>query len=158
MRKLAATLPLLALAACGTSGGLFGRERPDEFAVTRNAPLVVPPDYALVPPRPGDPRATANDVQAQALRALFGGPAPRSTTETQVLNAADADRAASGIRSTAGDPETEVVNRGALTRDILVSPEGDGRDARVTPPAGTTTQPAPTQQPQQTPQPQQPPQ
>ena len=145
MRKLVIALPLLALCACGTSGGLFGRERPDEFAVTRNAPLVVPPDYTLVPPRPGDPRATANEAQAPALRAVFGGAAPRSATETGVLNQADSNRAASGIRSTVGDPQTEVVNRGTLTRDILASPEGDGRDARVTPPAGAA-QPAPQPQ------------
>ena len=30
---------------------------PDEFAISRNAPLVVPPDFALVPPKPGAPRA-----------------------------------------------------------------------------------------------------
>lgn len=148
MRKLAAALPLLALAACGSSGGLFGRERPDEFAVTRNAPLVVPPDYSLVPPRPGDVRASSNDAQAQALQALFGGPAQRSATEAGVLNQAGADRATSGIRSTAGDPETEVVNKGALTRDILVAPEGDGRDARVATPQGQAPQPQTPQQPQ----------
>ena len=37
------------LAGCGSSG-LLGRERPDEFAVQRQAPLVVPPDFPLVPP------------------------------------------------------------------------------------------------------------
>ena len=31
------------LSACG-GGGLFNRQRPDEFAVQRQAPLVVPPD------------------------------------------------------------------------------------------------------------------
>ena len=33
-------------AACG-SGGLLNRDRPDEFAVQRQAPLVVPPDFNL---------------------------------------------------------------------------------------------------------------
>ena len=37
------------LAGCGSSG-ILGRERPDEFAVQRQAPLVVPPDFELVPP------------------------------------------------------------------------------------------------------------
>jgi len=40
----------LLLAGCA-GGGIAGRDRPDEFAVTRNAPLVIPPDYALTPPR-----------------------------------------------------------------------------------------------------------
>jgi len=34
------------LSACG-SRGVFNRDRPDEMAVTRQAPLVVPPDFAL---------------------------------------------------------------------------------------------------------------
>ena len=42
------------LSACG-GGGLFNRERPDEFAVQRQTPLVVPPDFALTPPKQGEP-------------------------------------------------------------------------------------------------------
>ena len=38
-----------ALSACGTIGG-GRRGTPDEFAVARNAPLVIPPDYSLTPP------------------------------------------------------------------------------------------------------------
>ena len=33
-------------AACG-GGGLLNRDRPDEFAVQRQAPLVVPPEFVL---------------------------------------------------------------------------------------------------------------
>ena len=44
------------LAGCA-GGGPFGRQGPDEFAVARNAPLVVPPDFALTPPRPGEAEA-----------------------------------------------------------------------------------------------------
>ena len=69
----------LLLAGCG-GGGPFGRDRPDEFAVGRNAPLVVPPDFALTPPRPGEAESGA-DPRAQALQALFGGPQPRSAVE-----------------------------------------------------------------------------
>ncbi|WP_174298436.1 DUF3035 domain-containing protein, partial [Sphingomonas bacterium] len=29
------------------------RSGPDELAVARQAPLVIPPDYALAPPQPG---------------------------------------------------------------------------------------------------------
>ena len=71
---LAVSAATLALSGC-TSGGLRGRGGPDEFAVTRNAPLVVPPDFALTPPRPGEPVPTAVDSRGQALQALFGGPA-----------------------------------------------------------------------------------
>lgn len=122
----------LLLAGCG-GGGPFGRDRPDEFAVGRNAPLVVPPDFALTPPRPGEADAGA-DPRAQALQALFGGPQPRSAVERDMLEAAGADRAVLGARSIAGDPMTIVVNRGALVRTIIQLPEGDGQEASVSTP------------------------
>ena len=126
--------PALALLAGCASGGFLGRERPDEFAVTRNAPLVVPPDYALTPPRPGEPDVGANDPRNQALQALFGGPSPRSAVEQNLLQEADANRAALGARSVAGDPETSVVNRGALVQTILQLPQGQGQEASVSVP------------------------
>lgn len=72
------------LAGC-KSNDIANRKRPDEFAVGKQAPLVIPPDYALVPPKPGAPRPIANDSQQQALEALFGPgvklpPNPRSKT------------------------------------------------------------------------------
>lgn len=123
----------LALAGCGTSNGLY-RDRPDEFAVARNAPLVVPPDFALTPPRPGEPSPAQTDSRTQAIQALFGGPAARSAAETQVLGQAEADRAAQGARSVVGSPDTVVVDKGQVTQTILAVPEGDGQEARVSTP------------------------
>ena len=85
------------LSACG-GGGLFNRERPDEFAVQRQTPLVVPPDFALTPPREGEPRPSERSLQEQALEALFGGPAARSAVERDAIS--QAGQAAPGIRST----------------------------------------------------------
>ena len=116
------------LAGCGSTG-LFNRDRPDEFAVQRQAPLVVPPDFALTPPAPGAPRPTEGTTQQQALDALFGGPAPRSEVEKTTLNRAGT--AAPSIRSTVGDPATNTVAKGAVTRDILAAPQGDGREAQA---------------------------
>ncbi|WP_324829029.1 DUF3035 domain-containing protein [Qipengyuania zhejiangensis] len=113
-------------AACG-GGGLLNRERPDEFAVQRQAPLVVPPDFNLTPPTPGAPRPTEGTAAEQALEALFGGPAPRSSVETSLLDRAGA--AAPGIRSSVGDPATATVAKGSVTRDIIAAPEGDGATA-----------------------------
>ena len=132
-RTLAA--PLLAgcgallLSACGSSGGLLNRERPDEFAVQRQAPLVVPPDFALTPPAPGAPRPAEGTAGQQALEALFGGPAPRSAVESSALQ--QAGEADPGIRSSVGDTETFTVDKGATTRAIIAAPEGDGADARA---------------------------
>ena len=114
------------LAACG-GGGLFNRDRPDEFAVQRQAPLVVPPDFSLQPPAPGAPRPAEGTAAEQALDALFGGPAPRSAIETSALDRAGA--AAPSIRSTVGDAGTNTVAKGLVTRDIIAAPEGDGQFA-----------------------------
>src|SRR5215218_8465447 len=130
---LGACAATLLLAGCGT-GGVAGRERPDEFAVTRNQPLVIPPDYALTPPRTGEPTPVGADARTQALDALFGGPAPRSQSERSMLNAAGADRAALGARSVAGDPSTTVVDKGAVTQAIVAAPAGAGPDSTVTTP------------------------
>ncbi len=116
------------LSACG-GGGLFNRQRPDEFAVQRQAPLVVPPDFALVPPAPGAPRPMDQSTAAQAQSALFGPAAPRSGVETSVNQLSG--QAAPSIRSTVGDPATQTVAKGEATRDIIAAPEGDGREAQT---------------------------
>lgn len=134
MRKVMGVVAVGALLAGCASGGLSNRKSPDEFQVTRLAPLVVPPDFALVPPAAGSPQAQAADSSTQALQAMFGGPAPRSSAEISAINAAGGNRAQPGIRSNAGDPKTDVVDKGATTNDILAAPEGDGQNARTATP------------------------
>ncbi|MFN9580618.1 MAG: DUF3035 domain-containing protein [Novosphingobium sp.] len=116
------------LSGCGSSG-LFNRDRPDEFAVQRQAPLVIPPDFALTPPAPGAPRPSDRSTAQQAQDALFGPPAPRSSIETTAGNRAGT--AAASIRSTVGDPKTNTVATGDVTRAILAAPQGDGREAQA---------------------------
>jgi hypothetical protein len=115
--------PAILLAGCS----MFGPKQKslDEFAVARNAPLVIPPDYSLTPPVAGTVSMSAQDAQTQAIEALFGGPAPRSATETSMLESAGRDRAALGIRSTAGDPDTRVVDKGQATQSILAAQPAD---------------------------------
>lgn len=132
MRKsivaVSALSSLIALSACGSSG-VFDRDRPDEFAVSRSAPLAVPPDFALTPPQPGAAPTQNGNSQEEVLEALFGGPAPRSAAESAIIGAAgDADL---GIRTAVGDPKTLTVNKGSVTRDIIVAPEGDGQSAQA---------------------------
>nr|WP_243853804.1 DUF3035 domain-containing protein [Sphingopyxis panaciterrae] len=133
------------LSACGSSS-LFSRDRPDEFAVSRQAPLVVPPDFALTPPAPGSARPGGESTAEQTLRALFGGPAQRSATEAAVIGSADSQRSDPGIRSEVGSPDTQVVDKGLVTRDILAAPEGDGREAQAAIPDASAPPPPPPAQ------------
>ena len=120
--------PAILLAGCTVFGS--GKQKSlDEFAVARNAPLVIPPDYSLTPPVAGTVSMTAQDAQGQAIQALFGGPAPRSSTEMSVLERAGRDRASLGIRSSVGDPNTRVVDKGQSTQTILAAPQADSQEA-----------------------------
>ena len=126
-RILVAAVPLamLMLAGChsGPKGGVFASRKgvPDEFAVGRAAPLTVPPDFALVPPKPGQPRPQEADSSAQALNALFGG--QRAVSQGEAVLATEAGPTPpAGIRSEAGDPNTTTVNKGAATQAILKAP------------------------------------
>ena len=134
MRKHPLVLGLAAsavlLSGCSMFGGGSARgSRLDEFAVARNAPLVIPPDYSLTPPAPGTATLSATDAQQQAIQALFGGPAPRSASETSLLDKAGGDRVALGIRSLAGDNATQVVDKRETTRSIINAPEADSQVA-----------------------------
>jgi hypothetical protein len=132
MRKTSLLLVAAAsamLAGCGSGGGLLGRDRPDEFAVQRQAPLVIPPDFSLTPPQPGAPRPADGNLQQQTLEALFGGPQAMSAVERDAL--ARAGNAAPGIRSSVGDPATNTVAKGMVTRDILTAPQSDGQVAQA---------------------------
>lgn len=120
------------LTACAKKDRL-GSRGPDEMAIARAAPLVVPPDYGLAPPTPGAPRALGVDAQAAAMEALFGPgvkPPPRSQSEQNLLDKAGAGNTDPAIRSQAGDPRTSTVNKGAFLQEVLAAPVGT-RDATL---------------------------
>lgn len=120
--------PAVLLAGC-KSNDIADRKRPDEFAVGKQAPLVIPPDYALAPPRPGSPRPIAADNQQQALEVLFGPGVqlpPRSEIENKLLSDANALKTDPGVRNTATDMKGQhaitVVDKGQFLRELLDAP------------------------------------
>ena len=127
MRK--ALTALVLIAAVSASGCALRRSSPDEFAVARSAPLIVPPDFNLAPPVAGTAGLSAGDAQQQAIDALFGGPAPRSNAETSMLDLAGRDMAQIGIRSTVWDPDTRIVDKGSATLQILSAPPANSEIA-----------------------------
>lgn len=75
----------IALTGCGGVGDTlsrtFGlsRDAPDEFTVTTQAPLAMPPDYSIRPPQPGAPRPQDVSDRQQAEQALI----PQTTLTPQ---------------------------------------------------------------------------
>lgn len=125
------------------SSNIADRKRPDELAVGRQAPLIIPPDFNLAPPKPGAPRPIESDSQRQALEALFGPgvrmPA-KSEIENRLLSDAGASDSNSAIRNTVEvsgtDQGTTVVDKGEFLREVLDAPAGsrDPGTAEVSPP------------------------
>src|SRR6201992_876895 len=70
--SLGCALILLGGCATGDLTRTFGltRDSPDEYTVTTRAPLSMPPDYNLRPPRPGAPRPQEQSERDQAAAAL----------------------------------------------------------------------------------------
>lgn len=73
-KKLMILVPCVLLAACSGDelSRTFGltRDAPDEFQVTTRAPLSMPPDFTLRPPRPGATRPQELTQRQQAEAAL----------------------------------------------------------------------------------------
>ncbi len=105
----------LGLSACGSSLSEslgYGKEAPDEFAIVTKAPLVIPPDYALRPPRPGAPSPRSTSPQAAAQAALSQSNAQnqgnQSVGEQALLANAGATNADPNIRQVIDD-ETRAL-------------------------------------------------
>ncbi len=107
--SIALTLSALSLAAC--SGDeltrTFGltRDAPDEFQVTTRAPLSMPPDLTLRPPRPGSvrPQELTQRQQAEGVLApdavLNRGARPAASPGQQALLSAAGPSAPADIRN-----------------------------------------------------------
>jgi hypothetical protein len=89
---LALTAAALTVSACGHTKQALGLSKvtPDEFRVVAKAPLVVPPDYALRPPSPGEPRPTELQPESAARQVLLGQRQAESRSEGEKLLAAKA--------------------------------------------------------------------
>ena len=82
----------LAVSGCGFLQRSVGASKvtPDEFRVVTKAPLVVPPEFALRPPAPGEPRPQELAPESAARTALLGRAAAVSRTEGEQLLASKA--------------------------------------------------------------------
>ena len=113
-----------AITACGLAGG--PNAGPDEFAVVTRAPLSLPPDYDLRPPRPGAARpnenSPRNDAQKELLRNL-GNRGGRSSAKKAIPGRFTSGEAALLKRAEALNVDPKI--RELVARDSGVIIESD---------------------------------
>ena len=74
LRVFSVTVLVAMTAGCGSVKDELGLEKkaPDEFTVVRNAPLSLPPNYNLRPPKPGENGAGQQEQREKARTLLTG--------------------------------------------------------------------------------------
>jgi hypothetical protein len=104
----------LSLTACGGGDSLgFGKVTPDEFRVVAKAPLTLPPEYALRPPTPGEPRPQELQPESAARQAVLGQQAAiqRSEGEKLLTTRAGVSKSDPLIRYVVDDEFGEVAHK-----------------------------------------------
>lgn len=138
----AITLAAIVVAAAATTGcSSFShavgaaKASPDEFRVVTAAPLTLPPDYALRPPRPGEPRPQELAPDAEAHAALFGQDvAPNASPgERALVGAAGADAVDPNIRDQLDFEGQSIVHRSQGFADRVLNFHGSASPATQTP-------------------------
>jgi hypothetical protein len=103
------------LAGCQSTSKALGMNKvvPDEFRVVTKAPLVVPPDYSLRPPAPGEPRPQELQPESAARQALIGqsNAAARSDGEKLLVAKAGVDKSDPLIRFVVDDENGDLAHK-----------------------------------------------
>lgn len=142
-----ATLSVLAavaatgLAGCQSASKALGMSKvvPDEFRVVTKAPLVVPPDYSLRPPAPGEPRPQELQPESAARQALLGQSlaANRSDGEKLLVAKAGVDRADPLIRFVVDDENGDLAHKDeSFAQKVMFWRKGDKTGATSVAEAG----------------------
>lgn len=112
------------LAGCQSASKALGMAKitPDEFKVVTKAPLVVPPDYALRPPAPGEPRAAElePDSAARASAQARAQAADRSDGEKVLVARAGAGNADPLVRYVVDDEFGDVAHKEKSFADTVM--------------------------------------
>jgi hypothetical protein len=127
VERVAAVLLLVGaagLAGCQSTQRALGMTKvtPDEFRVVTKAPLVLPPDYSLRPPAPGEPRPQELQPESAARNALLGAREAevRSDGEKLLVQRAGADHADPLIRYVVDDEFGDLSHKDKSFADFVM--------------------------------------
>ncbi len=138
MQKTATLVALVAACAatsgCGGFRQAIGVEKvaPDEFRVVTRAPLTLPPDYSLRPPRPGDPRPQELRPDGAARAAVFGQDvgAEASVGERSIVARAGAGAVDPAIRAQVDLEGAALVRKPEGFADAVIGYQGSAAAAQ----------------------------
>ena len=136
MKRMSALLAVaalgVALTGCASAkkamGG--GKNPPDEFAIVTKAPLTMPPDYALKPPRPGETRPQEKSPSERAQQLILGdtNSAPPTDGELALIQAAGALNVDPNIRDILGAENGGWIEKDAsLANRVIFWRVNDGK-------------------------------
>ena len=112
------------LGGCTSTSKALGiaKVTPDEFRVVTKAPLVVPPDYSLRPPAPGEPRPQELQPESAARTALAGQAAATQRTDGErlLVARAGADKADPLIRYVVDDEFGDLAHKDKTFADRVM--------------------------------------
>lgn len=147
-RVLAATAlagAAISLTACGHAAESLGmtKSTPDEFRVVSKPPLVVPPDYALRPPAPGEPTPVELQADSAARQTLLNNRQniDRSEGEKLLVAKAGADRADPLVKYVVDDETGDLAYKEKSFADRVMFWKKDDAGAAAQP-ANATVDPA----------------
>ena len=114
-------------AGCGMFSDPGDPKGPNEFEVVARAPLIIPPDSDLRPPRPGQPRPQDIDPTNRALDVLFPEgvkkPPTPSEGEQKLLSSARVGTANADVRSLGSRRDQKIVRKSLVLLDLLTMEE-----------------------------------
>ncbi len=112
------------LAGCQSTQKALGMSKvtPDEFRIVTKAPLVVPPDYALRPPAPGELRPQELQPESAARNALLGQreAEQRSDGEKMLVSKAGAEKADPLVRYVVDDEFGDIAHKEKSFADTVM--------------------------------------
>lgn len=121
----------------------MGKVTPDEFRVVSKAPLIIPPDYALRPPTPGEPTPQELQPESAARQALLGEQqaAQRSYGEKLLVTRAGADKSDPMARYVVDDQFGDLAHKDKSFADTVMFWRKDNSPRVASAPGANTPAP-----------------
>ena len=124
----------LVLTACSNQLD-FSKKAPDEFAVVTRAPLEMPDNYDLPPPKAGASRAQETSMEETAKEVLFGSndiekaQEPVSSGESILLQKANAQNTPDNIRDQVDIETQKLAEENTSTFNKILGRVGKNAEA-----------------------------